>query len=468
VLLAAAVALAGCAQLLDIQDRTLDTIDATSGDGASEGSSPGLDAFSAGEAGSGAASDGGANRDGQGAPDAQGDRTVQGSIDAGADVQGGDGGRSPMDAAVPEAGDAQQTRDAQPDAQEGHDALASGDSPNTADAQGGGGAQQAGDAGADAPTCPDPCTVLTGLNHPYFIASDANRVYWTEFGDDFGTANGAVKSCPIAGCGAGPTVYTSSQINPAALAVDAQNVYWGSASYGGVVGAIWSCPISGCTTPARLSSAGIPYGIAVDATYVYWVDNDDGTVHKIAKVGGTDGVLYDAGSSFFFDPGLISVDTAFVYVSDDNNQVARVPVTGGEPILMAVGPRAGYFPVVTDSTSLYFGEEGQILVASKTSQDGGVPLTSSVPWPIGLALDPPASTVYWADYGSGLVDDGTVGKVGIDGGGATVLASSLVTPQGVAVSGSFVFWLSFGTLNHDPMASMATLARTGALFRAAK
>jgi hypothetical protein len=272
----------------------------------------------------------------------------------------------------------------------------------------------------------------------------------------------------VTGCGAGPTVYTSSQINPRGIAVDSQNVYWGSGSYGFVVGAIWSCPIGGCTSPTKLSSAKGPFGVAVDATYVYWADYDDNTVHRVAKTNGTDTVLYDAGSSVFIAAGQCSVDNGFVYVSDRNNTIARVPVTGGEPVVITSGPAPGYFGITSDTTSVYFGESGQILAASKTSTDGGVPLASNVPNPVGLALDTSTGTLYWADYGSNAVNDGTVGKVGIDGGGETVLASSLTSPQGVTVSGSSVFWISWGTLDSSRTSNTGALPSTGALIRTSK
>ncbi len=455
----ATAALAGCAGLIGIDDRTLEPSDgsvsppeAGGGDGGS--SDAALLEDGASEVGSDAqlANDAyatGDTADALGGPDAQADRTVQGGPDATAGDAGG-------------AGDARTNGDAPG----GGDAQATGDAQQGSDAAGGG--EAGGDAQSVAPSCPDPCPLQKGLNHPYFITSDANRVYWTEFGDDLGTANGAVKSCPVTGCGAGPTVYTSSQINPRGIAVDSQNVYWGSASYGFVVGAIWSCPIGGCTSPTKLASADIPFGVAVDATYVYWADNDDNTVHRVAKTNGTDTVLYDAGSSVFIAAAQCSVDNAFVYVSDRNNTVARVPVTGGEPVVITSGPRPGYFGITNDTTSVYFGEAGQIFAASKTSTDGGVALASNVPWPVGLARDTSTGALYWADYGSGVVNDGTVGRVGIDGGGETVLASSLTSPQGVTVSGSSVFWISWGTLDNSPTSNTGALPSTGALIRTSK
>ncbi len=329
------------------------------------------------------------------------------------------------------------------------------------------------DAGADSQpvdNCPDPCVLATKLNHPFQMTSDATRVYWTEFGDDIGTANGFVKSCPLTGCGTGAMVYSQAQINPRGIAVDAQNVYWGSASYGAVNGAIWSCALTGCTSPTKLASAGIPYGVWVDTTYVYWVDNDDGSVHRILKPNNGDKVLYDGGdyaTGFpVSEPQQCVSDGTFVYLNDYFGDVYRVPVAGGDPFLMASGAQAGGWPLAIDATYVYFGDSGFLYRMLKTSAFGkGTVIATGISDPDTIVIDPATNTVYWADWGSGNADDGTVGKVGVNGMNQTVLASSLQTPEAVTVSGSYVFWLSNGTLD---TVNGGALAKSGSLMRTAK
>lgn len=310
--------------------------------------------------------------------------------------------------------------------------------------------------------------MATALNHPFEMTSDANRVYWTEYGDDQGTANGSVKSCPLSGCGGKPTIYAQAQINPRGIAVDAQNVYWGSATYGQVNGAIWSCPLAGCTTPTRLAVAGIPYGVSLDATYVYWVDSDEDTVNRVAKpTGSSEQVLYDSGAFSgncgIAEPQQCLVDGAFVYFNDVSGDIYRIPILGGAPTALFSGILSGGWPLAVDATSLYFGESGSILRRQKLS--GATNTVASVNDPDGIALDPSTNTIYWSDWGSGNAEDGTVGKVGIDGTGRTVLASSLATPEAVTVSGGYVFWLSNGTLD---VKTGSALPITGALTRMAK
>ena len=329
------------------------------------------------------------------------------------------------------------------------------------------------DAGADSQpvdTCPDPCVLASNLNHPFQMTSDASRVYWTEFGDATGTANGFVKSCPLTGCGSGAMVYAQAQVNPRGIAVDAQNVYWGSATFGAINGAIWSCALTGCSSPTKLASAGIPYGVWVDATYVYWVDNNDGSVHRIVKPNNGDEILYDGGdyaTGFpISEPQQCVSDGTFVYLDDYLGDVYRVPVAGGDPFLMASGSQQGGWPLAIDATSVYFGDSGDLYRMLKTSAfTTGTTIATGISDPVGIVIDPTTSIVYWADWGSGNADDGTVGKVGTNGMNQTILASSLQTPEAVTVSGSYVFWLSNGTLD---TVNGGALAQSGSLMRMAK
>jgi hypothetical protein len=347
--------------------------------------------------------------------------------------------------------------DAQTDG--GTDGGMTGDSPSGSDGSDGGG-------GGDA-NCPDPCVLATGLNHPFLMTSDANNVYWTEYGDTLGASNGSVKFCPVAGCGGGgPTVVAMALTNPRGIAVDANNIYYDTASYGPVNGAIWSCAIAGCNgSPTKLAPAGVPFGVAVDATYVYWVDNDDGTIHRTLKAGGgANAVLYDAGDGLIGEPEHCAVDNVALYVTDQFGDVFREPIGGGEPTQMAPGMLGGVWPVVVDSNRVYYGTPGSVVALSKSATDGGTPLATNIQDPDGLALDPNTSRIYWSDWGSGIGTDGTVGRVGVDGSGQSVLASSLVTPEDVATSGPYVFWLSNGTMGD----AGDTQSNTGALLRHSK
>ncbi|MGH7440128.1 MAG: hypothetical protein ACRENE_30930, partial [Polyangiaceae bacterium] len=328
----------------------------------------------------------------------------------------------------------------------------------------------------DAPSSCDPCLLASGLNHPFLMTADSQNVYWTEFGDDLGVGNGAVKGCPTSGCGgSGPTLYAQGLVNPRGIAVDATNVYYGTASYGAVNGGIWSCAIGGCGgSPMLLSAADVPYGVTVDATAVYWVDNDDGTVHKVAKTGGPATTLYDGGSvddagDTLSELGQCAVGANHLVFGDYSEDIYSIPTGGGPPLYLGNGFNnqfyGSYFGITADSTSVYSGGNGLLLRATPQVLDSGTTLVGNVVEPIGLQWDPASGLLYWANYGSGYGNDGTVGRVATDGGGLHTLRASLETPEAIAVSGQYALWISNGTLSDG---GSGTNPSSGALWRTAK
>jgi hypothetical protein len=339
------------------------------------------------------------------------------------------------------------------------DGPAMGDGPSTGD-----GPSQS-ETGSNCTSATALCVLATGLNHPFLMTSDSKNVYWTEFGDDLGSQNGTVRGCPIDGCGSGPTVYGTALINPRGVAVDANNVYFGTATYGSVVGAIWSCPIAGCNgTPTKLTNADSPFGVAVDSMYVYWADYDDSTVHRVPKNGGTENVLYDGGGQVYVGQA-ITYDTTSLYFTDENGNVYKMPIGGGSLTVMASWGTLGGWTVKVDSNWVYYGQPGGVSAMAKNATDGGPFVANNLQDPLGIALDPPTGRLYWADYGSGNGNDGTIGRVGTDGGGRFVVASSQVNVEDVTVSGNYVFWLSNGTMNDD---AGNALPSTGELLRMPK
>lgn len=352
------------------------------------------------------------------------------------------------------------------DAPANADGPAMGDAPSNSDApsQTDGGT---GDSGPAASCDGGPCVLATGLNHPFLMASDSKNVYWTEFGDDQGSGNGAVKGCPLDGCGSGgPTVYATALTNPRGIVSDGTNVYFGTATYSAVNGGIWSCSVNGCNgSPTQLTVASVPFGLAVDSTYVYWADYEDSSVHRVLKTGGTDDVLYDGGGNTV-ESEEVAVDTTSVYFTDYNGDVFKIPLAGGNPALMATWGQGGGWPLKVDSTSVYYGQPGGVSVMSKTATDGGSFLVNNLQDPLGISLDPPTGRLYWADYGSPSSDNsGTIGRIALDGGGRTLIASSQINMEDVTVSGSYVFWISNG-LMVDGMGN--ALPSTGALYRMPK
>jgi hypothetical protein len=215
-----------------------------------------------------------------------------------------------------------------------------------------------------------------------------------------------------------------------------------------------------------VAPADAPYGVVVDGTYVYWIENRDTTVMRAPKTGGTTTMLYDGGDAPI-GPGACALDPQQqnIFFTDINSNIFRLPLTGGVPTLMdSTGSNMDNAPVVADSTSVYYGAVGRVLRAPRTSTDGGTPI-ANVANPAGLAYDPAAQALYWANYGVGATD-GTIGRVSIDGGSPSTLAGTLVTPAAVTLSGPYVLWISAGTLADG--GNGANDPNTGALYRLPK
>ncbi|HSY22386.1 MAG TPA: hypothetical protein VK841_09745 [Polyangiaceae bacterium] len=457
--------LAGCAGILGIEDRTAEEggapgpgSDASLPDGAgSSGTSGATSGASGTPGGAGAAGSAGTS----GAAGVSGTAGVSGA--AGTAGASGAGGASGATGATGTAGTSGNSG-----------TSGTGGSPDAStDAHAGPDARGVADTGAepDGPLttlCTTPCPLKTGLNNPWAITSDANRVYWVELGTDFDTEDGVAASCPLAGCDSGMVVYTSTQQSPEGIATDGQNVYWGSST------GIWTCPVAGCTgQPKRVVAATTPWGVAVDATYVYWADNADDTIHRAPKTPPDSGVasdmVIDIGDDTITEPQQIAVDSNYVYVQDVNNSVWRVPVAGGTAVLLTSGPRGSVnFGLAIDSTSLYYAEPDAIFAVSKSATNGGTQIVSDVHWAQGLAIDPATDVLYWANSGSSTpgVADGTVGRVNVDGTGETLLGTQLVSPFGVTVSGDYVYWIALG--NPTSSGDVGSIPNTGGLYYVSK
>jgi len=327
---------------------------------------------------------------------------------------------------------------------------------------------------AEAAPCNAPCPVITGLDLPESITADSNNIYWTEFGDTSGAMNGSVKGCPLAGCGSGPKVYATAQPNAGVILTDGQNLYWSNyAGSGSTGGGIYTCPVSGCTgSPRLVVAASQPWGIAIDATFIYWVSQSDQSLHRAPKGGGSDTQLWDGGDISNLSgrsAAYLTVDDASAYIVDDWSDLYKVPLGGGNSLpLYASGSSAtqGDWHLLLDPSGILFGDGTKQLLqhASTTTPASDTPFVTSLPAPYGVFRDPATGDIYWADNGSGMAADGTIGRIQADGGGKTVLVASLPDPTTLTVGGGTVYWIDQG--QYDTMGNY--IPNTGAIYRTPK
>ena len=332
----------------------------------------------------------------------------------------------------------------------------------------------------------DPCMLADGLDRPFKVVSDSSRVYWVEYGDRQG-GNGSVRSCAVTGCSGQPLTYATGQMEPKGVATDEANVYWtttaappldGGAPY---AGGIWKCPVAGCQgAPTLVAPAIRPSDLLTDGAFLYWPDPSPTGPNSVSKsdlVTGAVTVLYDGGggpdggTDVPYDVSEVVVDSKNLYVEDFATNVFRIPLTGGDPVMVApvATPNSVPLGLGIDSTNVYLGQGDQILALNKAGNSISV-IEDKITYPASLAVDQGESLIYWADFGSGAATpDGKVGKVSTTGSGGSTLQSNLATPESITLAGNYAYWISAGTIVvSSNQASASVMPNTGALWRTAR
>jgi hypothetical protein len=145
------------------------------------------------------------------------------------------------------------------------------------------------------------CTVTLGCNDVpgtsgilwgQTIVSDGTNIYWTDYGTHAAASDGALRSCPVAGCST-PKDLATGLPGPVGLSIDNGQLYF--TTYGVtsnyIDGAVMTCPVSGCVGQPRKLAVNQKQCNSVKAhgSYVYWANRGtgaiftDGSVQRVAK-----------------------------------------------------------------------------------------------------------------------------------------------------------------------------------------
>jgi hypothetical protein len=159
------------------------------------------------------------------------------------------------------------------------------------------------------PACSAPAAVATGLDFPYGLSANATDAFFADQGTS--ALDGKIFSCPLAGCGASPTLIQGGQLLPSYVAIDKTRVYW-TATGGGSVSL---CPLAGCAgDPQALGTGQMdPYAIGVDALNVYWTNYTSSGQVMTCPIAGcpAGGPLVLAADQPY--PSTIAIDAEWVY-----------------------------------------------------------------------------------------------------------------------------------------------------------
>jgi hypothetical protein len=266
-------------------------------------------------------------------------------------------------------------------------------------------------------------TLTTTGPEPWYIALDSSFVYWAD------AKSGDIMEVSIDG-GASTRLVSYAIIPDSAaqgmLAVDATNLYWSEYESG-----ILTIPLAGGKVTSVAS--GEADAIAVDDRGVFWVD-DSGSVDDVSLHGGPSYELVPAGP--YAPSGTlagIALDGTSVYWTDQSGggRVMKVPLTGGEPTVLARGGQPTFIAV--SGTNVVWTDLYSVLLTVPISGGAKRTLVSDLGDCESIAVDD--TSVYWTA-------DGAVMKVPIAGGSPTTLVSG-ATPAGIAVDGTSVYYLDY-------------------------
>jgi hypothetical protein len=280
----------------------------------------------------------------------------------------------------------------------------------------------------------------SGKDSLHGLAVDGTNVYWaTEF---------SLMACAIDGCNNSPTVLADTPNAvvappPSVISVRGGIVY-STSEYG-----VFGCAATGCVGDGGGAGAsdilwsGSAQGVVVDATNVYW--NSNGALMSCA-LGGCNGaptLLNQANTVVPEAIGQIAEDDTYLYY------------TYGAATSFQSGNGPGYIAAQSGPVL------GNVLSCSKKGiASGGTVLvgTTELANPMGLATD--GTNIYFTELGDGVsasaTDVGRVAKCSVTGctGGATAIADHLENPRGIAVDGTNVYWADFGSGILDSNASL--------------
>ncbi len=255
------------------------------------------------------------------------------------------------------------------------------------------------------------------------VALDDAFVYWTEK-----RTGGRIARMPLSG-GAVETV-ADGQAEPARLAVFDGNVYWTNAGDG----TIGVAPVNGAEAPTMIASDQMrPGRISVDETGVYWTDEDAGTVMHVGLDGSALATIADGQG---LPSGIALGDGVVVWAAAGATGAAihRAALDGSEAMILATDPGWAPQDVAVRDGFVYWADAGSRAVM-RIPVSGGEPelIAEHLVTPRGIAVDD--ARVAWTSFD----DRGAVGVASLDGASLCIIEGQRL-PFGIASNGVELVW----------------------------
>lgn len=205
-----------------------------------------------------------------------------------------------------------------------------------------------------------PEILASGQNAPGDIAIDATHVYWANLGDETimrAPLHGGAAEIVVSGAGqpwslavsatmlsftdnktgdvraislAGGSELFTIATTPGAwgIAMDAKQVYWTTFAFGSV----FAAPLGGGATTMLVSDFSSPADLALAGDRLVFGTVSGAGVHAVPLGGGPTIALTQEGGFG------VAADDHHVYFGMYDGRLARVPLGGGEPEIMGIGP----------------------------------------------------------------------------------------------------------------------------------
>jgi hypothetical protein len=230
-------------------------------------------------------------------------------------------------------------------------------------------------------------TLAQGVDQPLpMIVADATRVY---FADRF-----RIKSVSIAG--GVPETLATGDFYVSGIASDGERVYWTEEP----LATVRSVGVTGGEVQTLATGSGPSGLIRVSGGYVYWTESFD-RILRGPKGGGTVETVA-AQLPFLSD---LAVDSSGAYFSEnDSGSVRRAPLNGGSFALIGTGLPFSWNVIALDAHDVYWVDQSDLWRASKA---GGMQvriaseLNSDAAFANGVVSD--GSFVYWSEVRGGTL-----------------------------------------------------------------
>jgi len=268
-------------------------------------------------------------------------------------------------------------------------------------------------------------------------ASAADSIYWSNY------LGGKISHANLDGGGGGGDLATPgvSPEFPTGVAIDATagRIYW--ADRGAIANAIYFTNLDGSGGGKVFTGAATvsePYGLAIDpaAGKLYWANSDEDAISYANLDGTGGGDLYTVASlsgATLNDPRGLAIDRAanrIYWANFEGGAIsyANLDGTGGATDLDTTGVTIAHpTGLAIDATRVYWTNETPEGIFYANLDGGGAGQLSTtgaeVNGPAGIAIDPGAARVFWANAAA----PSTISYAGLNGGSGGALNTSGAT-----------------------------------------